>query len=272
LLARQRRRLHELALETLLSTGSKDYALVAHHARGAGRYLDMVEAARRGLHVYMGMGSPYQALQLAEMGLDELPDDVELLSCGARAAWLAGLLDDAQELGRRWLAAAATRAERADALRLLVRLSWEIGSSVSMQERAAHLRAEIAPPRRRPAKAHAYAAIARRTCCTTIPSGAQRLADMRSSLGEELGQLPPSLAGGSTKRAEPLNVAGRLETAAACSRSTPRRPHGCPGAARSVSSCSMYAWAIAAYACAFAGPSSRWAISARSWAGPAPAC
>jgi DNA-binding CsgD family transcriptional regulator len=106
MLGRQRRRLHEIALDTLLATGSKDYALVAHHARRAGRYAEMIEADRRGLASYLKMGSPYQALQLAEMGLDRLPDDVELLAGAARSAWLAGLLDDAEDAARRWLAAA----------------------------------------------------------------------------------------------------------------------------------------------------------------------
>ncbi|MDG6109186.1 ATP-binding protein [Dactylosporangium aurantiacum] len=211
LLARQRRRLHELALETLLSTGSKDYALVAHHARGAGRYLDMVEAARRGLATYLAMGSPYQALQLAEMGLDELPDDVELLSCGARAAWLAGLLDDAQELGRRWLAAAGTRADRADALRLLVRLSWEIGSSGSMQERAEELRAEIEPLDDGPAKAHAYAAIAQAYMLMDNTECAIEWADKAISLGERLGLPAVWLAGKVEKGSALVNFAAGVD-------------------------------------------------------------
>jgi DNA-binding CsgD family transcriptional regulator len=211
LLARQRRRLHELALETLLSTGSKDYALVAHHARGAGRYLDMVEAARRGLATYLAMGSPYQALQLAEMGLDELPDDVELLACGARAAWLAGLLDDAQELGRRWLAVAGTRAERADALRLLVRLSWEVGSSGSMQERAAELRAEIEPLDDGPAKAHAYAAIAQAYMLHDDTERAIEWADKAITLGEDLGLPGVWLAGKVEKGSALVNFAAGVD-------------------------------------------------------------
>jgi DNA-binding CsgD family transcriptional regulator len=211
MLARQRRRLHELALETLLSTGSKDYALVAHHARGAGRYLDMVEAARRGLATYLAMGSPYQALQLAEMGLDELPDDVELLACGARAAWLAGLLDDAQELGRRWLAAAGTRGERADALRLLVRLSWEVGSSGSMQERAAELRAEIEPLDDGPAKAHAYAAIAQAYMLHDDTERAIEWADKAITLGEELGLPGVWLAGKVEKGSALVNFAAGVD-------------------------------------------------------------
>ncbi|MBL7252687.1 helix-turn-helix transcriptional regulator [Paractinoplanes lichenicola] len=125
MLGRQRRRLHEAALDVLLGAGGSDPAMVAHHARGAGRYDDLVAAARRGTALYLSIGSAYQALQLAEMGLDEVPDDTELLAGAARAAWLAGLLDDALRYGRRWRDLAAATSDRAEALYLLVRLSWE---------------------------------------------------------------------------------------------------------------------------------------------------
>ncbi|GAA1595493.1 helix-turn-helix transcriptional regulator [Actinoplanes couchii] len=126
MLGRQRRRLHEAALDVLLRNGSSDPAMVAHHACGAGRYDDMIAAARRGAASYLSIGSAYQALQLAEMGLDELPDDVELLAFGARSAWLAGLLDDAIRYGRRWRDLAGSATERAESLYLLVRLAWEL--------------------------------------------------------------------------------------------------------------------------------------------------
>ncbi|GGQ85526.1 LuxR family transcriptional regulator [Couchioplanes caeruleus subsp. azureus] len=125
MLGRQRRRLHEAALEALLSGGTSDPAMVAHHARGAGRYDDMIAAARRGTALYLSIGSAYQALQLAEMGLDEVSDDTDLLASAARAAWLAGLLDDALRYGRRWRDLAATMTERAESLYLLVRIAWE---------------------------------------------------------------------------------------------------------------------------------------------------
>ncbi|MEJ3746229.1 AAA family ATPase [Actinomycetes bacterium KLBMP 9797] len=125
MLGRQRRRLHEAALDVLVTGGASDPAMVAHHARAAGRYDDMVAAARRGTAMYLSIGSAFQALQLAEMGLDELPDDAELLAGAARAAWLAGLLDDAVRYGRRWRDLAATPADRAQALYLLIRLAWE---------------------------------------------------------------------------------------------------------------------------------------------------
>ena len=125
MLGRQRRRLHEAALEVLLHGGSSDPAMVAHHARGAGRYDDLVAAARRGTALYLSIGSAFQALQLAEMGLGEAPDDLELLGGAARAAWLAGLLDDALRYGRRWRDLAGSSTDRAESLYLLVRIAWE---------------------------------------------------------------------------------------------------------------------------------------------------
>ncbi|GAA4173163.1 hypothetical protein GCM10022251_70710 [Phytohabitans flavus] len=125
MLGRQRRRLHEAALDVLLRSGSSDPAMIAHHARGAGRYDDMVAAARRGAALYLSIGSAYQALQLAEMGLEEMPEDPELLSAAGRAAWLAGLLDDAVRYGRRWRDVATSTTDRAESLYLLVRLAWE---------------------------------------------------------------------------------------------------------------------------------------------------
>jgi DNA-binding CsgD family transcriptional regulator len=125
MLGRQRRRLHEAALDVLLRGGRSDPAMVAHHACGAGRYEDMIAAARSGAALYLSIGSAYQALQLAEMGLDEVPDDTDLLAAAARAAWLAGLLDDALRYGRRWRDRARAATDRAESLYLLVRIAWE---------------------------------------------------------------------------------------------------------------------------------------------------
>ncbi len=133
MLGRQRRRLHEAALEVLLSSGASDPAMVAHHAGGAGRYEDMIAAARRGAALYLSIGSAYQALQLAEMGLGEAPDDTELLAAAARAAWLAGLLDDALRYGRRWRDRASTATDRAESLYFLVRIAWESRETAEMR-------------------------------------------------------------------------------------------------------------------------------------------
>ena len=148
MLARQRRRLHEAALDVLLSGGASDPAMVALHARGAGRYDDMVAAARRGTALYLSIGSAYQALQLAELGLDEVPDDTDLLAAAARAAWLAGLLDDALRYGRRWRDLAGTTTDRAESLYLLVRIAWESRATDEMRALTQHIETLIAqlPP------------------------------------------------------------------------------------------------------------------------------
>lgn len=148
MLGRQRRRLHEAALDVLLSGGAADPAMVAHHARGAGRYDDLIAAARRGTALYLSIGSAYQALQLAEMGLDEVPDDTALLAAAARAAWLAGLLDDALRYGRRWRDLAGTSTDRAESLYLLVRIAWESRETDEMRSLTQDMEALIAqlPP------------------------------------------------------------------------------------------------------------------------------
>jgi DNA-binding CsgD family transcriptional regulator len=211
MLGRQRRRLHELALETLLQTGSTDFALVAHHARGAGRYLDMVEAARRGMASSLGMGSPYQALQLAELGLDEVPDDVELLAGAARAAWLAGLLDDAEPAGRRWLAAASTGDARADALRLLVRLAWETGRIDDVRDLTDQLEEESRRLPDGPARARAFAAIAQSAMLREDTEEAVAWSDKAIAAGEAIGLPDVWLAGKVEKGSALANVADGVD-------------------------------------------------------------
>jgi DNA-binding CsgD family transcriptional regulator len=132
LLGRERRRLHRAALDALCDTGDCDIADIAHHAAGAGDDDRLLPAARDGAQEYLDAGSPYQALQLAELGLTVVEDDPKLLACAARAAWLTGLLPDARahnglrlEVARR---AADPEAESA-ALRLEVRLDFETGES-----------------------------------------------------------------------------------------------------------------------------------------------
>ena len=83
--------------------GSEDRLALALHARGAGRYEDMVAEARIGARESLARGSTYQARHLAEIGLSEAEDDLELLALAARACWLAGLLDDAAAHCDRWL-------------------------------------------------------------------------------------------------------------------------------------------------------------------------
>jgi DNA-binding CsgD family transcriptional regulator len=132
MLGRERRRLHEAALVALREAGDADMAAIARHAQGAGRYGDMVDAARQGAVHYLSLGSSYQALNLAELGLEEADDDIDLLCVAARAAWLAGLVDDSQAHAEQWLAVARRHEDleaESAALRLIVRLRWDAGDS-----------------------------------------------------------------------------------------------------------------------------------------------
>jgi DNA-binding CsgD family transcriptional regulator/tetratricopeptide (TPR) repeat protein len=135
LLGRERRRLHEAALAALRAAGSRDHVALAHHARGAGRFDDLVAEARLGAHDSLALGSSYQALELAETGLAEAPDDLDLLALAARAAWLTGLLDDAQDHTDRWLALARATDDvrvEAEALALRTRVAYERGDLEAM--------------------------------------------------------------------------------------------------------------------------------------------
>jgi DNA-binding CsgD family transcriptional regulator len=130
LLGRERRRLHQAALDALRAAGSDDVIAIAHHADGAGRYGEMVTAAREGAERSLDEGATYQALQLAELGLTEACDDTHLLGLAARAAWLAGLVDDAVNHARRWLEIGRAKGDvvvQVAALRRLIRLRWEAG-------------------------------------------------------------------------------------------------------------------------------------------------
>jgi DNA-binding CsgD family transcriptional regulator len=160
MLGRQRRRLHEAALEAMTAAGGSDPALVAHHAQAAGRYDEMVAAARTGAALYLSIGSAYQALQLAEMALAEVGDDVELLAAASRAAWLAGLLPQAVEYARRRRDVARTPTDRADALYLLVRLAWEADEIDEMQEVSREIEALVEQLPRGAAQARAMNAVA----------------------------------------------------------------------------------------------------------------
>ncbi|NMO50013.1 AAA family ATPase [Actinoplanes sp. TBRC 11911] len=185
MLGRQRRRLHEAALEVLLRAGASDPAMVAHHARGAGRYDDMIAAARSGTALYLSIGSPYQALQLAEMGLDEMPDDPGLLGAAARAAWLVGLLDDALRYGRRWRDLAGSATDRAEALYLLVRIAWESRLTDEMRELTHHIETLIAELPPGAAQARAMTAIAQSTSLRDEFDAALLWSDRAIALADE---------------------------------------------------------------------------------------
>jgi DNA-binding CsgD family transcriptional regulator len=130
LLGRERRRLHEKALAALQETAGGDHAAIAWHAEGAGRYDEMVEAARAGAWSYLKQGATAEALRLAEQGLSEADRDLDLLAGASKAAWLVGLVQVAIEHGERWhqeAAAGGQAEEEASALIHLARLYWEAG-------------------------------------------------------------------------------------------------------------------------------------------------
>ena len=167
-----------------------DVAAIAHHAHGAGRFDEMVEAAREGARAHLNSGSTYQALQLAELGLSEAADDLGLLSTAARAAWLAGLTEVAVVHAERLLIVARHRdlpnVESA-ALRRLVRLRWEFGDRAGMESCTNGLieLSEILPPRRG-ARSHHGLHRARARCCAIASTEAIEWADRAIALADEL--------------------------------------------------------------------------------------
>ncbi len=106
-----------------------------HHAQGAGRYDEMVAEARLGAQASLRLGSTYQALQLAETGLCEADDDLELRALATEAAAMVGLLDDAAEHGDQWLAHARAKGDvthEARALSLRMRIAFDLGDLPGM--------------------------------------------------------------------------------------------------------------------------------------------
>ena len=127
LLGRQRRRLHQQALDLLRQSMGTDFADLARHAAGAGQYDEMVELARVGVGHYLDVGATHQALRIAVAALAEAPDDIELRGAATRAAWLIGAHDEAwghaeQVLG---LTAGEHSERRAASVRLAARVAHE---------------------------------------------------------------------------------------------------------------------------------------------------
>src|SRR4029453_5265243 len=108
--------------------GDRDWAAVAWHAQGAGRYDELVEAARAGALAYLQQGSPAEAPRLAQTGLSEAGRDLDLLAAASKAAWMIGLPSVAVEHGERWHEVAAATGDptlEAAALIHLAPLYWE---------------------------------------------------------------------------------------------------------------------------------------------------
>ena len=129
LLGRERRLLHERALEGLRSSGGDDLAAMARHAAGAGRFEEFVTLSRDAAQHYLAQGSTFQSLRLAADALSEAPDDPVLLAVAAESAWLVSLYAEALGYTDRWLATAREHGdieEEAAALRWRLRLHHEM--------------------------------------------------------------------------------------------------------------------------------------------------
>jgi DNA-binding CsgD family transcriptional regulator len=188
LLGRERRRLHEAALLALQAANSDDVASIAHHAHGAGRYDDLVSAARRGAQQYIESGSTYQALELAELGLSEACDDAGLLASATRAAWLAGLVPDAVMYAEKLLEVARASGDietEALALRRLVRLHWERGDDDEMERQTDELIALVERLPERHERGNVLASIAQSFMLRDRTVEAIEWADRAIAYGEE---------------------------------------------------------------------------------------
>jgi DNA-binding CsgD family transcriptional regulator len=186
MLGRERRRLHQAALEVLRTQDAPDLAAVAMHARGAGRYEDMVAAARLGCAQRLASGSTYAALKLAELALEEEPDDAVLLSTAATAAWLAGYPKDARRYAEQWLGSAREAEQHSAALRLLVRLAFEDRDLTGMDARTAEVHAVIDSLPVGEEQARAMAALAQSHMLRGRRAEAVEWADAAAALATEL--------------------------------------------------------------------------------------
>ncbi len=133
LLGRERRQLHERALDVLRRQPGTDAATLALHAAGAGHFDELVAIAREGAAAYLHHGSSFQALRLADEALAEAPADPVLLNVATEAAWRIGLIEEAAGYAGRWWAVAGEEEDPAgevDAVRMVARLAHERGDRV----------------------------------------------------------------------------------------------------------------------------------------------
>jgi len=190
LLGRERRRLHQAALDALRAAGSDDAAAIAHHAHGAGRFGEMVAAARQGARQSLDSGSTYQALQLAELGLSGVGDDPVLLKLAGRAAWLAGLLPEALVHAERRLAVARQAgdlAAQSGALRLVCRLGDDLGDEEVTAASTAELSALVEELDDGAERGKALATLAQIRMLHDDVEGATAWADRAIDLAQRLG-------------------------------------------------------------------------------------
>ncbi|MEO1064254.1 MAG: LuxR C-terminal-related transcriptional regulator [Actinomycetota bacterium] len=208
MLTREVRQVHSVAVESLLSCPEPDAAAITRHAAAASRVDELMAWSRRGAKQALRAGSSYQALQLAELGLAEQPDDVGLLAVATRAAWLVGLRGDALGHARRWLAVAVASgdlSERAGALRSLIRLTWEHRDPAEM-DIVAELE-ELLPDLDPVDRARSLAAIAQHHMLAEDVERAMQLALAAEQAGAELDLLDVVLQA-RIERSSALLIAG----------------------------------------------------------------
>ena len=100
LLGRERRRLHERALEAMQAAGSDDWSALAHHAAAAGRFDDLVAIARTGAGGLPPGRRHAPGAGAGRAGLEEAGGDLDLLELAARAAWAVGSTAQRHRPGR----------------------------------------------------------------------------------------------------------------------------------------------------------------------------
>ncbi len=214
LLGRERRRLHQAALDALRAADSHDFAGIAHHAHGAGQIDDMVAAARKGAVRSLHAGSTYQALQLAELGLSEIPTDPELLDVASRAAWLSGLLVDARTFAGRSLelARAADDLEsESAALRLICRLDYDVSDAEATARSTEALEALVDRLDVGPEQAKAFAVLTQMHMLRDDLEAVTVWADRATALADRL-DLPEVRVRADIERGSAyMNVKGRVD-------------------------------------------------------------
>lgn len=189
-LGRERRLMHQRALDVLRVRAPGDLGALARHAGGAGRFDEMVTYGRAAASEQLAKGSSFEALRLADLALDEAPDDVALLGVATQAAWLLGFDGEALDLARRWFDAArqlGSLAEESAATRWLVRTNFELGDRDNMLielSRLEHLADALEPGEPR---ASAFAAIAQANMVIDRSEVAVEWADRAIAEAEELG-------------------------------------------------------------------------------------
>ncbi len=189
LLGRQRRRLHEAALEALQRSGNEDYALLTYHAEGAGRYDVMVELSRRGASHYLRTGATQEALRLAERGLAEAGEDIELLELASLAAWRADRLEDAAAYASRWETAVATDSPeaRSRALRHRARIEFDAGRPLGQLQYLDEARQVAEPLGETEELAWVYSQLAEAHMLVEDMDAAQEWADRSLELANRVG-------------------------------------------------------------------------------------